>query len=163
MNQANDSRLSNNVALPRPLRRIAERMLRTPLRRAVVLGSVAGLLAAGAAGASSPAADGTTLGCYDKNSGKLLAIDASGAACTTNFKLALPDPSASGAGRRAVEYGIRTDLGLSTQDRSLLMAWLNGDPLSDPRLVAWVDAATMGYPVERAGPMERGSAASSCR
>jgi hypothetical protein len=163
MDQADDPRLPNYVALPRPLRRLAERVLRTPLRRAVALGSVAVLLAAGAAGASIPAVDGTTLGCYDKNSGKLRVIDASGAACTTNFKLVPPDPAAAGAGRRAVEYGLRTDRGLAAQDRSPLMAWLNGDPLLDPRLVAWVDAATMGHPVEGAGPMARGSAASSCR
>jgi hypothetical protein len=163
MNQADDPRLPNDVALPRPLHRRAERALRTPLRRAVALGSVAVLLASGVAGASIPAADGTTLGCYDTNSGKLRAIDASGAACTTTFTLVPPDPAAAGAGRRAVEYGIRTDRGLSTQGRSQLMAWLNGDPLLDPRLAAWVDAVTMGHPVEGAGPMAQGSAALSCR
>ena len=66
-------------------------------------------------------------------------------------------PVSLGAGRRAVEYGIRTDRGLAARDRSLLMAWLNGAPLPDPRLVAWVDAATMGHPVEGAGPMARGA------
>lgn len=163
MNQADDPRLPSYVAIPRPLRRLAERALRTPLRRAVALGSVAVLLASGAAGASSPAADGTILGCHDQTSGRLLVIEASSAACTTNLKLVPPDPAVAGAGQRAVEYGIRTDRGLSTQDRSLLMAWLNGAPLLDPRLVAWVDAATMGHPVEGAGPMARGSAIPSCR
>ena len=90
--------------------------------RALALGSVALLLAVGATSASIPTADGTSYGSY-----------------------------APGAGRRAVEYGIRTDRGLATQDRSLLMAWLNGNPLLDPRLVSWVSSATMGHPVEGAG------------
>lgn len=140
MYQADGPRLPKQVALPWPLRRLAGRALRAPLRRAFALSSVAVLLTVGAARASIPAADCTILGRYDKISDELCII------------------ASSGAGRRAVEYGIRTDRGLSTQDRSLLMVWLNGESLLDPRLVLWVNAATMGHPVEGAGPMAQGSA-----
>jgi hypothetical protein len=62
----------------------------------------------------------------------------------------------SGAARRAVEYGIRSDQSLSPEQRSQLMAWLQGQPLLDPNLVEWVNSATMGQPVEGAGPKASG-------